>query len=630
MNPTLRRKRRSRFGLLMMLALVAFGLRVYRLDFQPLWWDEGISVYLANADVATILRNRAQDVHPPLYFGLLKAWVLAASSRPFAVRYLSAMIGTLAVTALYPLVRRVSGVRAGLVATGLLALSPFAIYHSQEARMYPAAVLLAILTTYLLVRLRHDIQLSRRRSLSLWALYALLTTCALLTHYYLIFLPIAQGVYVLLWRRRDLARWLGASALAAVLYAPWLLAVVQQLPRRVADKVAFEVNAATSPLLFGAQYLATVTTGYTSGARATWVLATLATVVLVIGLTRGPRRARLPLVLVAVPVVGGLALNQLFPLEQFPRLLGYTSVGVYWLLALGLTAIGGRRFWWAVPVAALALLALPYGALYTADRHAAEDYRPVIRRIDDLAQTRDLVILDFIWQAGYLESYGPTAAEWWLAPGEAWARNPGQFQRDMQAVLAAHSRVWYIAAEGLGSRRGENVEGYLVHNAYPALNEWLGINRLLLFGTATAGTLQPRDVVFGPSLRLTGLARPETAAAGSVLPFQLRWTTTAPIEPALTAFVHLLDASGQVAAQRDTEPVNGLQPTLGWQPGEQITDRLGVLVPAETEPGTYRIEIGWYDPATGERWPVTRGAPAASALELAPVRVTASRSGGEP
>lgn len=620
---------RSRLILMVLIVLTAFCLRVYHLDSQPLWWDEGISVYLANADVGTILQNRAQDVHPPLYFGLLKGWVAAASSRPFVVRYLSVVIGTLAVAALYAAVRRVSGARPGLVAAGLLALSPFSIHHSQEARMYPAAVLLAILTTYLLVRIGSDEGVTRRHALGLWVVYGLLTAVALLTHYYLAFLPMAHGLYVLLWRRRTLTRWLGASALAAVLYAPWLLAVAQELPRRVADKVSFEANTATSPLVFGAQYLATVTAGYTIDAPVTWVVAILAAVVLVIGLAHAPRRARLPLLLMAVPVVGGVALNRLFPLEQFPRLLAYTSVGIYWLLALGLTALGGRRLGWVVPLVALVLLALPYRALYAADRHAAEDYRPAIQTIDSLAQTGDLVILDFIWQAGYVQSYGPTAAEWWLAPGEAWARDPAQFEPDMQTVLAAHPRVWYIAAEGLGSRRGQNIEGYMVHHAYPALNEWYGTNRLLLFGTGAAGVVEPRDVMFDATIRLTGLAYPETVAAGGVLPFQLECETTAGIEQPLTVFIHLLDASGQVAAQRDTQPVNGLRPTTTWQPGEPITDRLGVPIPAGIEPGTYQIELGWYNPATGERWPVTGGAPADSALHLDPVEITANEPGGE-
>jgi hypothetical protein len=190
--------------------------------------------------------------------------------------------------------------------------------------------------------------------------------------------------------------------------------------------------------------------------------------------------------------------------------------------------------------------------------------------------------------------------------------------------LDSHRRVWYIAAEGLGSRRGENIEGYLVHHAFPALDEWHGTNRLLLFGTGPAGTLTPQDLVFAGTIRLTGLAAPQSVTAGSVLPFRFEWAATADIEPALTVFVHLLDAAGQVAAQHDTQPVNGLEPTSTWQPAVPVTDRLGVLIPPDIAPGVYQIELGWYDPTTGERWPVTSGAPAQSAARLDPIRVTAN------
>ena len=51
--------------------LLALALRLYRLDAQSLWNDEGTSVALAQRDLATITRNAADDIHPPLYYYLL-------------------------------------------------------------------------------------------------------------------------------------------------------------------------------------------------------------------------------------------------------------------------------------------------------------------------------------------------------------------------------------------------------------------------------------------------------------------------------------------------------------------------------------------------------------------------------
>jgi len=58
--------------------------------------------------------------------------------------------------------------------------------------------------------------------------------------------------------------------------------------------------------------------------------------------------------------------------------------------------------------------------------------------------------------------------------------------------------------------------------------------------------------------------------------------------------VHLLDASYQIMGPTDTEI------SLG-QPGEQVAGNLGLPVHPATPPGEYRVEVGLYDPETGER-----------------------------
>jgi hypothetical protein len=66
-------------------------------------------------------------------------------------------------------------------------------------------------------------------------------------------------------------------------------------------------------------------------------------------------------------------------------------------------------------------------------------------------------------------------------------------------------------------------------------------------------------------------------------------------------FVHLIDQQGSIVAQRDQVPLGGARPTLGWAPGEVISDALTIDIPADLPPGDYRLRLGWYDPATGVR-----------------------------
>ena len=125
--------------------------------------------------------------------------------------------------------------------------------------------------------------------------------------------------------------------------------------------------------------------------------------------------------------------------------------------------------------------------------------------------------------------------------------------------------------------------------------------------TGRAHVFSDRDVEpeaeFGRSMQLLsdGL-EPARARAGDTLTVKLRWRGAAPMEQAYKVFVHVLDASGQqVVAQRDAEPQDGKAPTTSWVDGEVIDDDYAVVLPAGLASGEYPVEVGVYDPRSGER-----------------------------
>ncbi|MHB1319014.1 MAG: glycosyltransferase family 39 protein, partial [Anaerolineae bacterium] len=170
-------------ALIALLAL-SLGLRLYRLDSQSLWNDEGTSVALAQRDVATILRNAADDIHPPLYYLTLRGWVRAFGVTEFAVRSLSVLMGVLVVGGTYLLARQLLSSTCALLAALFAALSPFQVYYSQEARMYIGGTLaaLALVAACNALFTRWD----RRPSLVSWPAVAVAVAgvAALYTHYY--------------------------------------------------------------------------------------------------------------------------------------------------------------------------------------------------------------------------------------------------------------------------------------------------------------------------------------------------------------------------------------------------------------------------------------------------------------
>lgn len=109
--------------------------------------------------------------------------------------------------------------------------------------------------------------------------------------------------------------------------------------------------------------------------------------------------------------------------------------------------------------------------------------------------------------------------------------------------------------------------------------------------------------VFAESFELAA-STVETGDEGPVV--TLWWAATAAPPADYTIFVHLLDAAGNLVAQADSPPNDGLSPTRIWRAGDVIVDTHR-FPPGTVVPDGGRILVGAYRPDTGERAPATQG-----------------------
>lgn len=123
---------------------------------------------------------------------------------------------------------------------------------------------------------------------------------------------------------------------------------------------------------------------------------------------------------------------------------------------------------------------------------------------------------------------------------------------------------------------------------------------------------------FGDVARLAGYeVRATRLPPGAELVLDLYWQAAGLTSTNYAVFVHLVAPDGAIVTQSDGPPAAGSRPTTGWLPGEVIHDAHTLAVPAGAAPGDYRLRVGLYDPATGERLPVTAaGLPTADHLFL--------------
>lgn len=116
----------------------------------------------------------------------------------------------------------------------------------------------------------------------------------------------------------------------------------------------------------------------------------------------------------------------------------------------------------------------------------------------------------------------------------------------------------------------------------------------------------PADTIDSRLDQPDGAGNPAIVMAGRFLGLNLYWQAKKDIGEDWTVFVHLLDADGSVVAQRDTPPqdVNCQLLTSTWREGQLVFGRFNTPIPATVPPGTYRIEVGLYSADTGKRLPV--------------------------
>lgn len=85
---------------------------------------------------------------------------------------------------------------------------------------------------------------------------------------------------------------------------------------------------------------------------------------------------------------------------------------------------------------------------------------------------------------------------------------------------------------------------------------------------------------------------------GKGFALRLLWQAQTRPEDNYTLRVELADAAGRVLRQVDHQPVNGLAPTGGWQPGQYVRDQVDLVLPAGAPPGpdAIRVRLSWLRP----------------------------------
>lgn len=238
--------------LLLIMAIGSF-VRFLNIGKSSIWHDEGYTMLMAPLQPSEILTRTALDVHPPLYYLFLHFWLQLFGTSELAARSLSALLMIAVIPISYALVKQFFDRNSAIIAALFVALAPFLVRYSQEARMYGMSAFIASLATWLLVTAR------QKNRWTWWAAYGLVIAMGLYTQYYIIFVIAFHWGYVAfagIWPKADWqtirdnilnTSWIAANILAVLAFIPWLPTAYEQFTSIQGDYWIPQVTGDTIP-----------------------------------------------------------------------------------------------------------------------------------------------------------------------------------------------------------------------------------------------------------------------------------------------------------------------------------------------------------------------------------------------
>lgn len=636
---------------LLALILLALGRVAWGLDAKNLWWDESLSLQRAESPWLHLLAGRlvmrdglseqvTYDQHPFFFFLLQGILLRLAGTSEFVLRWVSAMAATLLVPVVWVcgrLFTRRGGFTSGAALWGALlaALHPFFLWYGQEARPYALWALLALISTYALLR-------ATEQGGRWWWGYAAALFMFLATHYYAVFLLPVHGLLLAAWlwgRSRRLA--LAALGVAAALgiaiggYVYWFIVMGQGGGGNFS-------NVPWTTIL--RDLLNAFSLGLSVDLDRVWLLDILFGLVALAGALWSIRSRRVIAAgnwvapaLVVGPVGMLLATMTLHPSYMTARHMSLLGGGMLLLFGAGLALIARLQRWAAALVAVVMLAGMGYSTLnyFTLEVYAKDDFSGVGRYLDGRLAAGDLVLLNspFAWRifAYYLpldtldeaQAMGAPVAYYGVPLLDSdWA------EREAQAAewVSQARRTWYIHSnthQYLDPER--HMEAWLAETffrvqemdffSHSILQASLFLPEVPVYEELPAG-VTALDAAFGDLIGLAGIEIGRPYLDDLALPVTLYWQAMQPIPDHYKYVLRLVEvADGATVADlslTEREPYDGAIPTIYWGPGQVIVEYSELPPTAWPRPITpdeaarYRIAVQVYRADTLEKLPVTQ------------------------
>lgn len=446
---------------------LAAALSIFFFSQQSLRLDEAQSLWQTTRSPGDILILVAQDVHVPLYHQVLHLWRIFVGDSVAAARALSLIFYLASIPALYALGTLAYGRRVGLLAAGLLSLSPFMNWYGSEIRMYTLFTLLVILNQYFYLKLWRT-HAPHGYTDNSWIAYIATALLGIYTHYFFWLLLVSQAVFFLI--RRDvfvpgsMRRFIGTWLLLVVALAPWIALVLLQ-----GQAAAQSPNLATPSTVNLFNTFSQFLFGFPDDHLNTFFLS-LWPLTLVLGLLALRKKTEITaetqyfLLSVVFSITAAFAVSFVVPVFV-SRYLIFAVPALYLLITVLFAlypARGGAVARWGLVAVMVTMLALE---IISPTTPVKEDYRAAAEFLTEHAGSQDVVLLSAPFTVYPVEYYYRGTAP--LATLPAWDRyaygpipefSAERLDTDVAAQTEAHQYAWVLLSYDQGYQ--EDVRQY--------------------------------------------------------------------------------------------------------------------------------------------------------------------------
>lgn len=364
---------------------IGLAVRLFGLN-QSFWLDEAAQV-IESARPFSEQLNISADFWPPLYHLLLHVWMYAGKSEVW-IRLLSVGFAVTTIGFVYRLTKELTSEKIGLLTAFLFATAPFHVWYSQESRPYVLATLLAVASTYFLIR---------QNRLS----YLVTAVLFLFSSYFAPFMLMTHGAYVWGFQKKWGHDWVKSICISVLLFLPWMPSFFNQLTvgRGLTSALPGWSDAVSTPLV---KSLPLVFAKFMLGRvsfddKIFYAALVMGLLILFVYTTYKAYRSNKTIVL-KIGLLGGLPIllaflvSMLLPILAPQRVL-FSLPFLYILIALGATAL--KKYYW-LPVTLLLVINLHSLYLYnTNPRFQREQWRQAISFVEETRTSRSLAVFVF-------------------------------------------------------------------------------------------------------------------------------------------------------------------------------------------------------------------------------------------